>query len=178
MHHSPRPARSTDHEADQPTAWAGGRSVVVPGLGVGRLLSEGPPRVVEVSLGAPVAGVFVVECETGAGQVIVVADPGVEPEQLDRLIASAEVVNSEAPAVVRRPAPVPRQRRTPGTGTASAIAWFAGAAAVIGAGLASAEPSIREAALTKPTASAESSVREAAYSAPAPPSTGSALTVR
>ncbi|MCO7192294.1 hypothetical protein [Pseudonocardia sp. McavD-2-B] len=128
-----------------PTAWAGGDRVVVPGVGVGRLVQDGPPRVVEIPLGAPVATVLTVTDESGPGRAIILADPDVEPGQLASLIDAGELLDAEAHAVRRVPRPrVPRQRTRPsfarGVGY-TVTAWLAGVAAAIAAGALGADTS-------------------------------------
>lgn len=66
-----------------PSHWAGGVHVCVPGLGVGRIISESP-RVIEIALPAPECAIVQV-----GDRVVVLADPRVPHERTLRAIAAA-----------------------------------------------------------------------------------------
>lgn len=94
-----------------PNAWAGGRQVLVPGVGGGRIVSHvDGVRVVEARLPAPAAAVFLVD--DADAPVVVLTDPRVEPEHLERTVAAARLLVAGEDDET---AHVPSQRHTEST---------------------------------------------------------------
>lgn len=127
MHHAPQAETAGRHRADAgqvedvPTAWAGGRKVVVPGLGVGRIVDDGPPRVVEIPLGAPAATVLRLDEPDDEPRVVVLADPDVPAEQLARVVESARLLDGEPAPNAAATVAIPMQRRRARAATRTAI---------------------------------------------------------
>lgn len=76
-----------------PSHWAGGEHVCIPGLGVGRIILEGP-RVIEVALPAPECAVFLVD----RGRAVVLTDPRVPYSRTLRAVALARHLEESAGA--------------------------------------------------------------------------------
>jgi len=74
-----------------PSSWAGGAHVVIPGLGVGRVVLDSP-RVIEIPLPAPECAVFLVD----GSRAVVLADPCVPYERTLRAIAMARHLEESA----------------------------------------------------------------------------------
>jgi hypothetical protein len=74
-----------------PSHWAGGLHVCIPGLGVGRIISEGP-RVIEIPLPAPECAVFLVD----GRRAVVLADLRVPYERTLRAMAVARHLEESA----------------------------------------------------------------------------------
>ncbi|HVL63401.1 MAG TPA: hypothetical protein VM430_18625 [Microbacterium sp.] len=77
-----------------PTAWAGGRNIVVPGIGVGVIVSESGPRVVEITLPFPCCAVFAID-DSDEPKWVVLVDPRVDQDRRDRVIACAALFERE-----------------------------------------------------------------------------------
>jgi hypothetical protein len=96
-----------------PNAWAGGHLTLVPGVGVGRIIADAGPRVVEIELPAPAAVVFHIDRDDGQrSDVVVLLDPRVDDDERRRTLAAAELLHRERDALAgRRPTPpIPEQR--------------------------------------------------------------------
>jgi hypothetical protein len=74
-----------------PSNWAGGLHVCIPGLGVGRIISEGP-RVIEIPLPAPECAVLLVD----GRRAVVLRDPRVSSERALRAVAAARHLEESA----------------------------------------------------------------------------------
>lgn len=100
-----------------PSGWAGGKHVCIPGLGVGRILLEGP-RVIEVALPAPECVVFLVD-----GRAVVLTDPRVPYARTLRAIAAARHIEESAAPDLPDELPVAVGDATPPAGMAAVATY-------------------------------------------------------
>lgn len=77
-----------------PTAWAGGRNILVPGIGVGVIVADAGPRVIRIDLPAPSCAVFGVDSPDGPRWTVLV-DPRVDGEHRDRVVACVALLERE-----------------------------------------------------------------------------------